>query len=176
MSIYIETLRDLACSGHPVCDEVADELESCEQAYASLFSENGELKGKCEALREHADTLDAYKAVGCTPAGMAELRASLAAREKDVLAMRDALQSCGRYSTSGITYCDVNLINKVLADTKPTALAIEQRIRDSALEEAALVADAEWRSIPQQGNGIYISLVATVQRVGAAIRALKGTK
>lgn len=50
MSIHIETLRDLAANhGHPVCDEVTDEIEDMEKAYELLFKENAELKAALTA-------------------------------------------------------------------------------------------------------------------------------
>jgi predicted metalloprotease len=51
MSIHIDTLRDLAANrGLGVCDEVADELEAHERAYALLFAENGELRSERDAM------------------------------------------------------------------------------------------------------------------------------
>ena len=44
MSIYIERLRELACNGNPVCDQIADEILDDEKAYELLFKENSRLR------------------------------------------------------------------------------------------------------------------------------------
>ena len=51
MSIHIDTLRDIASNGgYGVCDEVADEIEDHERAYALLFNENAKLRALVELI------------------------------------------------------------------------------------------------------------------------------
>lgn len=52
MSILIDSLRDYGM--HPICEQAADEIETLEQAYASLFKKHAELQADVTELRHAA--------------------------------------------------------------------------------------------------------------------------
>lgn len=54
MSLYVDIIREHAAMGWPALDDAADELDSCEQAYGSLYRENNKLKAELEILKESA--------------------------------------------------------------------------------------------------------------------------
>lgn len=74
---------------------------------------------------------------GCQYGQITDLRASLAEREKDVLALRDALLKHQNAEDRAEENLAHNNALTTLSNTEPTALAIEQRIRDQAIKEVA---------------------------------------
>jgi hypothetical protein len=126
----------------------------------------------------------------------AKLRASLAAREKDVLALGEALAfyadpdtyfavafafdlPCGGFvadfseDEKTVEYnrpMPGKSAREALANVTPSALAIEQRIRDDGIEAAATALDTVKASAPDGVTKLYLHTLAI------KVRALKGAK
>jgi hypothetical protein len=140
------------------------------------------LLSECEALREQlveakqredAGVAGAKGFVQGTQELIAELRASLAAREKDVLVMNEAIADI-----RAAILCPVSrvaspeqllpIISAAIERTADSVAAIEQRIRDSALEEAAIAMHPMLRDMISRGKAA--ELIRSLKTSGLASR------